>query len=128
MNGGSSHSNYLIGMKICLCSWFSFLFCILPFGLAAEEDPYLSAISSEASKVESSGQPTVDLMGNEANEEAGGIDMQAFEEELKTSYQGSYTFYLKLPRHTREEVFQVYSDGASIEEVRKMIMQRFLHR
>jgi hypothetical protein len=97
-------------------------------GLLAEEDPYLSAISSEASKVEASEQPTLDTTGNEADEEAGGIDMQAFEEELKTSYQGSYTFYQKLPRRTREEVFQVYSDGASIEEVRDMIMQRFLNR
>jgi hypothetical protein len=118
----------MIQLKICRYGWFLFICWALPMGLLAEEDPYLSAISSEASKVEASEQPTLDTAGEEVDGEAGGIDMQAFEEELKTSYQGSYTFYQKLPRRTREEVFQVYSDGASIEEVRDMIMQRFLNR
>lgn len=100
----------------------------LPMNVMAEEDPYLSAISSEASKVDSSEQPTLEAPGAKPAMDEGGIDLQAFEEDLKASYQGSYTFYQKLPRRTREEVFQVYSDGASIDEVRKMIMDRFLHQ
>ncbi len=128
MNRGPSHFNHMIQLKICLFGWFSFICGALPLGLLAEEDPYLSAISSEAAKVDAAEQPTLDTADEEVDSEAGGIDMQAFEEELKASYQGSFTFYEKLPRRVREEVFQVYSDGASIEEVRDMIMQRFLNR
>ncbi|MCU7852552.1 MAG: hypothetical protein KZQ80_10100 [Candidatus Thiodiazotropha sp. (ex Monitilora ramsayi)] len=109
-------------------SWIFMSTAILPMNVVAEEDPYLSAISSEASKVDSTEQPTLDTPDVQPTKDDGGLDLQAFEEDLKASYQGSYTFYQKLPRRTREEVFQVYSDGASIDEVRKMIMDRFLHQ
>lgn len=39
----------------------------------------------------------------------------------------SYLFYTKLPVQSQEEVFLEYRDGAPIEEVRKTIMNRFLH-
>lgn len=128
MKDGTYCLNRMIQLKFFCASCFLVLSVIMPLGLVAEEDPYLSAISSEASKVEATEQPTLDTSGEQPKKEEGGIALQAFEEELKTSYQGSYTFYQKLPRRTREEVFQVYSSGASIDEVRKMIMDRFLHR
>ncbi|MES9990580.1 MAG: hypothetical protein ABW098_01400 [Candidatus Thiodiazotropha sp.] len=92
----------------------------------AEEDPYLSAISSEAEKVESAATPP-----SSETVEAGEMDgpsLQAFEEDLKTRYMGSFTFYKKLPRRSREEVFEEYRGGASIDEIRKKIMDRFLNQ
>ena len=97
-------------------------------GLLAEEDPYLSAISQEASKVEAETQPTLSEPTETPGQTEDGLSLQAFEEDLKTRHKGSYTFYQKLPRRSREEVFQEYRNGASIDELRKTIMERFLHR
>ncbi|PVV16582.1 MAG: hypothetical protein B6D77_00830 [gamma proteobacterium symbiont of Ctena orbiculata] len=90
----------------------------------AEEDPYLSAISIEAEKVES----TETTPKSEADDPGGGEgpSLQAFEDDLRASYMGSFTFYKKLPRRSREEVFEEYKGGASIDEIRKKIMDRFL--
>lgn len=98
-------------------------------GLLAEEDPYLSAISKEADKVEAETQPTLNVPTESSGQtDEDGLSLQAFEEDLKTRHKGSYTFYQKLPRRSREEVFQEYRNGASIDELRKTIMERFLHR
>jgi hypothetical protein len=93
---------------------------------AAEEDPYLSAISSEAAKVDGTAQPTLEQGEAQSVSPDGGPTIEAFEEDLKSRYKGSYTFYEKLPRRTREEVFEEYRNGASIDEIRKKIMDRFL--
>ncbi|MEW8010867.1 MAG: hypothetical protein AB2766_08455 [Candidatus Thiodiazotropha endolucinida] len=104
------------------------LFAMLLFAqfTVAEEDPYLSAISSEAEKVESTKVTT----GSEVDDEdvVDGPSLKAFEEDLKASYMGSFTFYKKLPRRSREEVFEEYKGGASIDEIRKKIMDRFLNQ
>ncbi|MEW8026988.1 MAG: hypothetical protein AB2792_04595 [Candidatus Thiodiazotropha sp.] len=105
------------------------LFAMLLFAqlTVAEEDPYLSAISSEAEKVESTETTT----GSEADEMGGAVDgpsLKAFEDDLKASYMGSFTFYKKLSRRSREEVFEEYKGGASIDEIRKKIMDRFLNQ
>ncbi|MET0060847.1 MAG: hypothetical protein AB2552_07205 [Candidatus Thiodiazotropha endolucinida] len=104
------------------------LFAMLLFAqfTVAEEDPYLSAISSEAEKVESTETTT----GSEVDDEdvVDGPSLKAFEEDLKASYMGSFTFYKKLPRRSREEVFEEYKGGASIDEIRKKIMDRFLNQ
>jgi hypothetical protein len=94
----------------------------------AEEDPYLSAISEEAKKVEAESQSTTSITGQPAAPTEDGLSLVAFEEDLKARYKGSYTFYQKLPRRTKEEVFLEYRNGASIDEIRKMIMDRFLHQ
>ena len=52
---------------------------------------------------------------------------RVFEQELKRLYEGSYLFYTKLPERSREEVFIEYNQGASLEQVRKTIIDRFLH-
>jgi hypothetical protein len=93
---------------------------------AAEDDPYLSAISSEAAKVDGTAQPTLEKDDPQAISGQEGPSIEAFEEDLKSRYRGSYTFYEKLPRRTREEVFGEYRDGATIDEIRKKIMDRFL--
>lgn len=104
------------------------LFAMLLFTqlTVAEEDPYLSAISSEAEKVESSKAAT--SSEDEAADADIGPSMKAFEDDLKASYMGSYTFYQRLPRRSREEVFEEYKGGASIDEIRRKIMDRFLNR
>ena len=96
------------------------LFVSMPFSAAAtEEDDYLSAISDEAEKVEQN--ISVDTNGT-------GQTLREFDAELKSRYRGTYTFYRKLPRRSREEIYQDYRDGASIDEIRKKIMDRFLNR
>lgn len=95
---------------------------------AAEEDPFLSAISREAAKVDGTTQPTLEKNEAQAGSPDAGPSIEAFEEDLKSRYRGSYTFYDKLPRRTREEVFEEYREGASIDEIRKKIMDRFLNQ
>ncbi|MES9969557.1 MAG: hypothetical protein ABW092_05950 [Candidatus Thiodiazotropha sp.] len=90
----------------------------------AEEDPYLSAISIEAEKVESTETTSKSEVDETGTVE--GPSLQAFEDDLRASYMGSFTFYKKLPRRSREEVFEEYKGGASIDEIRKKIMDRFL--
>ncbi len=97
-------------------------------GTCAAEDDYLSTLSREAEKVEADVQPTVTETGEPAAPTESGLNLQAFEEDLKARYKGSYTFYQKLPKRTREEVFLEYRDGASMDEIRKKIMDRFLHQ
>ena len=58
----------------------------------------------------------------------GEASRQVFESELKEKYAGSAVFYSKLPPATQEEIFLEYRSGASIAELRKKIMDRFLHR
>ena len=111
-----------------------FAFCMFTLGFspvvtltAAETDDYLSAITAEANKVEQ-GAPIG--TGATTTGESAGIDesLNRFESDLKARYRGSYTFYRKLPKRSREEIFQSYIDGASIDEIRKKIMDRFLNQ
>ncbi|MCG7982076.1 MAG: hypothetical protein JAY90_04900 [Candidatus Thiodiazotropha lotti] len=94
----------------------------------AQDDDYLSEISAEASKIDSK-LPT---QGEEKQDQDGLTDESAaqiaFEEDLKSRYLGSYTFYKKLPRRAREEVYEEYKGGASIDEIRQKIMNRFLNQ
>ncbi len=108
--------------------WGLLLLLCIGGSALAEEDPYLSAISQEAKKVEAETQPTLAEPSADSGQTEDGLNMQAFEEDLKTRHKGSYTFYKKLPRRSQEEVFQEYHDGASIDEIRQTIMERFLHR
>lgn len=101
------------------------LYAMLLFAQFAvsEDDPYLSAISLEAAKVEKT--KNANSEGDETDR-SDGPSLKAFEDDLKASYMGSFTFYKKLPRRSREEVFEEYKGGASIDEIRKKIMDRFL--
>jgi len=109
-----------LGFALALCT-------VASVCTAAEEDPYLSAISIEAAKVDGTAQPTLEKNDVQAVSPEEGPSIEAFEEDLKSRYRGSYTFYEKLPRRTQEEVFEEYRSGASIDEMRKKIMDRFLN-
>ena len=108
-----------------LCAMVMMLGTYSATATSADAD-YLSAISSEANKVESdslSGLGGSDKDGTELD-----TARTAFETDLKTKYRGSYTFYKKLPRPGRDEIYQSYKEGASISAIREKIMDRFLQR
>ena len=89
-------------------------------------DAYLEMIEKEAQMLE------MDPVLLDSPEQAGSDlktlgNRRAFEQELKQLYEGTYLFYEKLPERSREEVFIEYNQGASLEEVRKTIIDRFLH-
>ncbi|MCW8908921.1 MAG: hypothetical protein OQL28_16900 [Sedimenticola sp.] len=94
---------------------------------AAEDDDYLKALSQEADKVGNT-VTTEDAAASATAGARGGVSRQLFETELKEKYAGSAVFYSKLPSATQEEIFLEYRSGASIAELRKKIMDRFLHR
>ena len=93
----------------------------------ADEDAYLSQISSEAKKIDAE-LPAAEQPAQDSQVSVEAAAQQAFEEDLKARYMGSYTFYQKLPGRAREEVYEEYRDGASIDEIRKKIMSRFLNQ
>jgi hypothetical protein len=128
MPSHSARPNMLINQLFGRGPLALLLMATVSFFATAEEDPYLSALSKEAQKVEVEGKTTQSESDEAAVSEDGYLDLQMFEEDLKARYKGSYTFYQRLPRRTREEVFVEYRDGASIDEIRKKIMDRFLHQ
>ncbi|MCW8943855.1 MAG: hypothetical protein OQL27_03715 [Sedimenticola sp.] len=108
------------------------MFClsvfVIPFSLsAAEDDDYLSALNQEAKKVDGKGEVS-DTSGSVVTTGNTAVSREAFEAELKEKYAGSAVFYSKLPPGSQEEIFLEYQDGATIVELRKKIMDRFLHR
>lgn len=115
------------------CSFRGFLVLFIPvfvtsFSLvAAEDDDYLSALNQEAQKVDAK-EAAVSTSASSANAEQKAVSRVAFEAELKEKYAGSAVFYSKLSPGSQEEIFLEYQDGATIAELRKKIMDRFLHR
>lgn len=107
--------------------------------IASEDDDYLKALGLEEQKVErkspsSDSVPDAQDTSNKVTAMGSGegfspdLSMDAFELELQERYTGSAVFYRKLPRRSQEEMYQEYRQGASISELRKKIMNRFLHR
>lgn len=90
---------------------------------AAGEDDYLSALQQEAGKVDKpvAGVASAEVAGDR-------LSRESFENELKEKYAGSAVFYSKLGPGSQEEIYQEYQSGATISELRKKIMDRFLHR
>lgn len=88
-------------------------------------DDYLDAIEGEAAKL--SEDPAVSK--EKTSEDAPSTDdpRAAFEKELKDRYRGSYLFYEQLPLRSRQEVFEAHEQGASVKEVRRIILNRFSH-
>ena len=103
--------------------WVAGVVVFLSLPLVASGETYLDAIQTEAAKLDGG-----DTEEPASPAESPSDDPQAaFERELEERYRGSYLFYKKLPAKSQEEVFNEYEGGASIEDVRKKIMSRFLH-
>jgi len=90
---------------------------------AAGDDDYLSALQQEAGKVD---ERVAGATSSASTEER--RSRESFESELKEKYAGSAVFYSKLAPGSQEEIYQEYQSGATISELRKKIMDRFLHR
>jgi len=94
--------------------------------ISHSEDAYLDALRMEEEK-----------LNNKESVSGGGVgsgslvssdeERVKFEDELEASYRGTYLFYKKLPAESQEEVFLERQQGASIEDIRKTIMSRYLH-
>ncbi len=85
---------------------------------------YLDAIELEVRKLDGDAAEESATRTPKTGE---GQAREDFERELEARYRGSYLFYKKLPSKSQEEVYQEYVAGASIDAVRKTIMNRFLH-
>lgn len=90
---------------------------------AADGNEYLKLIQSEALKIKVADPVTPES----AKADVPAVEIGTFENELEGQYRGSYLFYKKLPRRAQEEIFLEYQKGASIDDIRKKIMNRFLH-
>jgi len=99
---------------------------LLALPLDSYPQSYLDAIRVEADKLDSGVSPEG---GKAVTSEGADADdpRSKFEKELGDRYSGTYLFYQKLPKKSQEEVYLEYEGGASIDEVRKTIMNRFLH-
>jgi hypothetical protein len=93
---------------------------LLSLPLSPRAADYLDSIQIEAQKLD--GEASA-----EAPAAASDSPRVEFEHQLEQRYGGTYLFYKKLPGKSQEEVFLEYQAGASIEDVRNTIMNRFLH-
>jgi hypothetical protein len=91
----------------------------------AAADAYTDAIKGEAQKVEGGGSTAGSADG--ATAAATDPKVAAFEQDLDKQFHGTFLFYQRLPARSREEIYKAHAGGASIDEVRRMVMDRFQH-
>lgn len=91
---------------------------------ASAEDDYLQSLEAEARKLDS---PQAVSAPGTAVESRSQSDRSQFEAEL-AKHKGTYSFYMKLMERDKAEVFKTYQDGASFSEIRRLIINRRLHR
>ncbi|MCG6966314.1 MAG: hypothetical protein LJE59_07380 [Chromatiaceae bacterium] len=109
------------------------LLCLLSPWVQAAEDAYLQQLNREVTKVEAAPTDTQGDGGALATQKEGPRAGQAlasradFEASLKDQHVGTYSFYRRLPERSREEIFLDYSAGASMEDLRGKIIDRYLH-
>ena len=101
--------------------------------LALSEEEYLKYIDAEASKLsEPQASPSNAGKGNavEALEKkaAGELSQKEFEQLLKAKAKGTYSFYESLMDKDKAEAFKFYKSGASMQQVRRMIINRKMNR
>lgn len=89
-------------------------------------DAYMDAIRGEAAKIDAG--PTAAATAPKGKDSASqDTNATLFERELDQRYHGTYLFYKQLPGRSREEVLQAHANGATMDEIRKKVMERFLH-
>ncbi len=106
-------------------------------------DDYLSELEAEAGKVdaeltESERATDLETVEQSAEEQDSQQVLQLLEKQdlaaqrarfealLKKHYFGTYGFYRKLPERSRQEVFEEYRRGVSMDKIRKKIVSRLL--
>lgn len=99
----------------------------------ATDDPYLQLLDEEVTKVEAVSTDTGGDDGDRPAENAGQAGpsgaptRENFEAVLREQHVGTYSFYRRLPERSREEVFTDFRHGASVEDLRQKVIDRFLH-
>lgn len=96
----------------------------------AADDNYLRAVEREAGKLGAAPpQYLADegTAGLEADRQPA-LSRDRFEATLRDRYVGTYQLYGKLPDRSRQEVFADFQRGATIEEVRRKIVDRLLQQ
>lgn len=96
--------------------------------LMAADDPYLRALEDEVDKVEPHEIGTDRAAPAASSEEARkqtALVRDRFETLLRKRYAGTYSFYVRLPERSRQEIVAGYRSGADITRLRQMIIDRF---
>lgn len=114
-----------LGMK-----WGGALFVLVVLQLPAlAEDAYLDALEAEAARISGPQQVIQPGPGDATSEDVGGSDQRAiFEKLLRSRYKGTWSFYQSLPEKDKAEVLKAFQEGASMREIRRMIINRKMHR
>lgn len=108
----------------------AFLFALSFTGLlfAAGEDDYLKALEAESQKITDTKELVDDGEAAEGEDTESDAQRNEFEVYMKAKYRGTYAFYRKLPDRTREEIFNAFVDGASMTDIRHMVIERKMNR
>ncbi len=97
---------------------------------ALSDDDFLRAVEEEAARVEAVTEGPAES-GTSAQEAPATAEERGsraeFEERLK-KYRGTYSFYQTLLEKDKAEVYKAYREGASFARIRRMIVNRKLHR
>lgn len=100
-------------------------FSIMGVANAAYADAYTDMVDAEAANI---GARSKAAPKGDSGTGAAVDKQQALLNELSANHRGTYALYQKLPSQSKEEVIKAYADGASVDEIRKMIADRTLHR
>ncbi len=112
------------------CGLVVFVLFLPGMDLLAADD-YLQSLEAEAARVD---QPVELAPEEEAKSGSSVVDdtvaekRGAFEALLKSRHKGTYSIYRTLIEKDRAEVFAAFDEGLSLREVRKMIINRKMHR
>jgi len=100
-------------------------------------DDYLDSLEVESNKVEShsfeeskAGEQSDSF--SEENALGGSLDnvelRKEFESHLSENNKGSFILFKKLPERSRQEVYDEFANGATMQEIRRLIVDRILQR
>jgi hypothetical protein len=108
------------------CAGFFVLFASECFALSEEE--YLKYIDAEASKLSEPTQPVVQKPSVSDVKDGAKLSVVEFESLLQKKQKGTFSFYKSLIERDKAEVYKAYSSGASMQQIRRMIINRKMHR
>jgi len=99
-------------------------FCWSAVASAAGDD-LLQSLEAEAQKVDA--HPVLEAsMATSPSLDELQKQRAAFESDLQEHNKGTFAIYARLPERSREEVVRSYVDGASMDEIRQLVINRSL--
>lgn len=96
--------------------------------LDVQADDYLDSLEAEVDKVENHSFDDSVESKAEPDAEDEVLLRHEFEQHLSQKNKGSYTLYKKLPERSRQEVYEEFTQGASMSQIRRTIVDRILQR